>query len=107
MLHKKKKLNGSASKKKKRSISRLHIKPGNDGKVEFVAISNCPRCRGAVFRYDSEYRSLSFLYQCFQCARLYVRVDGRFELWVKRPEDLEIKDQDKERKVVKRNRFLW
>ena len=101
MLLKEKKL-------KKKKLNRLHIKPGNDGKFEFVAISGCPRCGGAVFRYDSGYsRSLSFLHQCFQCARLYVRVDGRFELWVKRSEDLGIQDQGQKRKVVKRNKFLW
>ncbi len=40
-------------------------------------IRTCPHCQGAILRYRSPYSEHSHgLYQCLQCARIYVRPDG-------------------------------
>jgi uncharacterized C2H2 Zn-finger protein len=53
---------------------------------KYVSINNCPRCKGAVFKYRSwpVFDSLNGLFQCFQCSRIYrLNKNGNFELWVR------------------------
>jgi len=60
--------------------NRSHKK--TNGKAEYKVISNCPKCKGAVFVSHDAYETPGALYKCFQCSRLFtVGRDGTFELY--------------------------
>jgi len=53
---------------------------------KYIPIRNCPRCKGAVFKYRSWpiFESLNGLLQCFQCSRIYrLNKNERLDLWVR------------------------
>lgn len=62
-----------------------------DKREKYVPIGGCPRCNGAVFSYMTNIEALRRLFQCFNCARLYERINGKYELWIKRKEELKEK----------------
>jgi len=58
---------------------------GNHGYC-YEVISNCPRCRGAMFHYsyrNYNIKGLDHLYQCLQCARIYIETISGFALFAR------------------------
>lgn len=47
----------------------------------YEVISNCPRCRGAVFPLDTHWRSIRHLFKCFQCSRMFKLKNGEYVVW--------------------------
>ncbi len=47
----------------------------------YEVISNCPRCKGAVFPLDTRWYSIRRLFRCFQCSRMFKLKNGKYVVW--------------------------
>jgi uncharacterized protein YbaR (Trm112 family) len=78
---------------------------------KYIPINNCPRCKGAVLKYQSWpiFDSLNGLFQCLQCGRIYRQDEnGIFELWVRKATPAEVRGMVRHRyKRLSKRPLRW
>jgi len=69
----------------------------------YEVMSNCPRCKGAVFPLDTRWHSISHLFKCFQCSRMFKLKNGKYVLWPpKRTSRKAVSQDDHVREILSR-----